>query len=199
MTTTPTGDRTAQTPALTEASAPIAGVPAPPASGEPRTVAQPAGHDDAAQDGDGDRRRNPSSEAAHYRRQLREAEAERDALTGQLALSRRQVVETLLANAQDLRATGEGDEVRTLHNPEDLWGVLGVDVADLFDDEGNLDRAALAEQLTQATTTREYLTRPPLPAGPPRSLMAELHAQGQRNPDVSAATTPWAQALSNDA
>lgn len=64
----------------------------------------------------------PSREAAKYRRRLRETEAERDALAAQIDAMRRAEVERLAA----------------LPNPALLWDA-GTDLAELMDDEGQVD------------------------------------------------------------
>lgn len=71
---------------------------------------------------------SPNREAARYRVKLREVEAERDALAGQLDAVRRQVAEG--------HATG-------LARPSDLW-LAGTVVADLLDDAGAVDPAKVA-------------------------------------------------------
>lgn len=73
-----------------------------------------------------------NSEAARYRRRLRDAEAERDAHATRIeAFQRRDVA----------RLAGE-----TLAQPSDLFDVGGRDLADLLDDAGEVD----ADKVTMA-------------------------------------------------
>lgn len=65
-------------------------------------------------------------EAARYRKRLRETEGERDQLAERLNAMRRTEVERLA-----------GD---TLRVPSALWA-SGVDLADLLDEQGNIDQA----------------------------------------------------------
>lgn len=82
---------------------------------------------------------NPSREAAKYRKRLRETEAERDTLSETVNGLRRQLATAALADV--------------LAKPEALWSVAGVEVADYFAEDGQLDvdrlraagKAAVAE------------------------------------------------------
>jgi hypothetical protein len=65
-----------------------------------------------------------NSEAAKYRKQLRTTEAERDTLTGRLERAQRTMIEGIAA--------------KHLAKPEALW-VSGAEIADLLDDDGNVD------------------------------------------------------------
>lgn len=171
-----------------------AAVELPPVDRDAASAASDPGTGDLGrQNNDGDRRRNPGAEAANYRRQLRDVETERDTLTEQLATSRRQHVEALLAAGSDLRPNREGDAVPTLHDPADLWGILGVDVASLYDDDGSLDREVLATHLREAATARPYLTRVP---AAPASVLLELASRGRRGSTPEGSGSPWADALS---
>lgn len=77
-----------------------------------------------------------SREAAKYRRQLREAEAERDTLAGRLAAQQRAEVDRL-AEAAGIR-------------PAALWAT-GVDLPDLLTTDGAVDAQAVAERIDAAT------------------------------------------------
>lgn len=66
-----------------------------------------------------------NSEAARYRRRLRDAEGERDTLAGRIETFQRREVHRL---AQD-----------TLAQPNDLFDVAGTQLADLLDDAGEVD------------------------------------------------------------
>lgn len=70
-----------------------------------------------------------SRQAAKYRRQLRDTEAERDTLQEQVTTLRRTIAE------ESLRGV--------LAKPSALW-LTGVEAADFYDDAGNLDTDALA-------------------------------------------------------
>lgn len=92
---------------------------------------------------------SPNAEAKRYRLQLRQVEGERDQLTGQLDAARRQIV--------------EGHASRTLYRPEGLWAA-GIQPADMFDADGQLDTDKLGDAITDAAG-RLGLTRRPV-AGP---------------------------------
>lgn len=79
---------------------------------------------------------NPNAEAAKYRRQLRDVEAERDALRDRLTQTRRSVVEGMAG----------------LHKPQALW-LSGIDVNDLFDDEGHADRDKVKAAVDEASAS----------------------------------------------
>jgi len=80
----------------------------------------------------------PGREAAKYRRKLREAEAERDALREAVASIRRAEVERIAG--------------ATVQNPAGLWAA-GVDVGDLLDDAGQVDPAKVQAATLQAAET----------------------------------------------
>ena len=107
--------------------------PAAPPPGEGDTLREPAG---------GDR------EAARYRRRLREAETQRDALAGTLAR---------LQSADVERLAGEHLAV-----PGDLF-TFGTALADVLGEDGSVD----AEKVTAATTAL-LAQRPGLAKPPPR-------------------------------
>ena len=109
------------------------------------TEAPPVDTDEPEQDQDElveqdeDRDEGPSREAAKWRRRLRDAEAERDALAARLDGLQRAGVESIAAEV--------------LSKPAGLWAA-GTQLADLLDESGAVDRgkvrdaaAAAAEQL----------------------------------------------------
>lgn len=90
----------------------------------------------------------PAREAARYRTQLRAAETERDSLAATLRTARQEMVEGVVE----------------LQKPDALWAA-GVDVDDLFDDQGRMDRdkirAAVTEQSDRLGLAK--VRRPPRP------------------------------------
>lgn len=80
--------------------------------------------DEPEDDGKGGR------EAAKYRRRLRETEAERDALTERVQSLQKSVVDSIVTEG------GMGGRMRSA---EPFWAG-GVDLADLLDEEGEVDR-----------------------------------------------------------
>lgn len=89
-------------------------------------------------------------EAAKYRRRLRETEGERDALAEQVDTLRRTLAEEVIVS------TGR------LSSAEALWAA-GTRVADLLDDDGNLDRNKI-EQAADAVAERFGMSRRPKPS-----------------------------------
>ena len=80
-------------------------------------------------------------EAAKYRRQLRDVEAERDALRGQLTAARAE----LLAQVPGLRIA-EGAHGEVFSEPDAM-----------FSDDGSLNRAAIDAHVATLRTERPYL------------------------------------------
>lgn len=78
----------------------------------------------------------PNQEAAKWRRQLREAEAERDGLRTRVEAMQRSEVERLAAGR--------------LSKPESLWKAEGVTLADLLGEDGNVDPEKVEEAVTLA-------------------------------------------------
>lgn len=101
-----------------------------------------------------------SREAAKYRRQLREAEAERDTLAGRLAAQQRAEVDRL-AEAAGIR-------------PAALWAT-GIDLPDVLTADGAVDAAQVAERIEAATAD----------LGLQRRVDGHVAAEG-RSPDVAA-------------
>lgn len=88
----------------------------------------------------------PNKEAAKYRRRLRDAETERDALAEQLTNMRR-------ADAERLAS-------QHLAKPAGLWAA-GVEIADLLDDTGTIDPAKVTEAAKQAADALGLALPPP--------------------------------------
>ncbi|WP_127783258.1 hypothetical protein [Rhodococcus sp. X156] len=91
----------------------------------------------------------PGREAARYRRQLREAEAERDALRDQLTAAHKQIVE----------------DAAGLTKPAALWAA-GITVDELFTD-GHLDTDALTTAVTTAADALGLTRVPRTPKADP--------------------------------
>lgn len=95
---------------------------------------------DEAQEND---KASESREAAKYRTRLRDTEAERDTLQGQLTEARRQIVESMSG----------------LHRPEALWAA-GTDLDTLIDDQGRIDPTAVREAVAAASDSLGLERRP---------------------------------------
>lgn len=80
---------------------------------------------------------SPNREAAKYRRQLREAEAERDQLRSQVETMQTAEVERRVSDA--------------LETPSDVW-LAGVNLADVLGDDGHVDESKLDQAVLQVTT-----------------------------------------------
>lgn len=92
---------------------------------------------------------SPNREAAKYRVRLRETEGERDALATRLQTAQRREVERI------------AEQHGRLARPAALWAG-GTDLADLLDDEGNVDPDRVASTCDQVATDLG-LTRTPRP------------------------------------
>lgn len=90
----------------------------------------------------------PSSEAAKYRRRLRDAESERDALAGR--------VEGMQRAAVERQATA------SLAQPTDIW-LAGVSLAELLDADGNLDPSLVDTAVAEVLRERPGWAAPPPP------------------------------------
>lgn len=97
----------------------------------------------------------PGREAAKYRRQLREAEAERDELRTQLGALRRAEVDRLVTDAK--------------LKPAAVWAA-GTELGNLLAADGTVDPAKVAAAVA---ATRETLGISPVPAAP------SAHGQGK--------------------
>lgn len=85
---------------------------------------------------------DPGREAAKYRRQLRDTEAQRDALAARLETAHRREVDRMLSEGVLNPATGK--QV-SLAIPDALWLVTSMDK--LLDADGNLDPVAVADAI----------------------------------------------------
>jgi hypothetical protein len=92
---------------------------------------------------------NPNSEAARYRVQLREAEAQRDALAERVTAYQKRECEAIVANLLDV--------------PGDLWEVGQADVATFYNDDGTLNEAELQAATGALIDQRPRLGKPPGP------------------------------------
>lgn len=88
------------------------------------------------------------AEAAGYRRELREAQTERDQLRERVERQDREAVE---------RLAGE-----RLQSSSDFW--LAVELADLRGDDGAIDREKVQAALEQVATDRPHWIKPPYTA-----------------------------------
>ncbi|MGD7707249.1 hypothetical protein [Microlunatus sp. Y2014] len=111
---------------------------------EPDTT-KPAATDDKPE------ARSANAEAAKYRRQLRDVEAERDALTERLEAVQRQQVSELLTNAHVAGAP-------LLHDPADLWR-HGVELASLLAEDGTVDLGRARTAAADLIRDRPHLGR----------------------------------------
>lgn len=120
---------------------------------------------------------NANSQAKRYRLALRAAEAERDALLGRVEGFQRAEVERLAA-AQ-------------LAQSDDLFTVGGIELADLLDENGNVDA-----ELVNAATATLVETRPGLHKNSRIVPITGVQnwGQGQSNPNRGGTTT-WQRVL----
>lgn len=133
-----------QNPDLAAEQAAPAAEPAPKATDAPQGAAGvPQSDEQSGAENAGPERGN--KEAARYRRQLREAEAERDRLREQLAAHQHSQAERLAAER--------------LQHPGDLW-LAGVGVADLLGDDGEVDRSKVVEAMDRVLADRPQLAKP---------------------------------------
>jgi hypothetical protein len=120
-----------------QASEPAPGTPAPGAAAEAQQDGQQAqqqgaeGAEGAEGTGDGKGGNKAGQEAAKYRKQLRDTEAERDALTGTVDSLRRQLIAQNMPHGSKL-------------NADSLW-TAGHNAADLFAADGAVDVGKLSE------------------------------------------------------
>ena len=113
----------------------------------------------------------PHSEAAKYRRRLRDTEAERDTLTGQVDGLRRQLVDNLTGSS--------------LVDPADLWR-HGTELADLLDEDGKIDAGKVTEAVAAVIAERPHLAAPRIPRPDP--------SQGARGTEMRGGD-PWERAF----
>lgn len=127
----------------------------------------PQDTDSDQQDDDGQQERGKSKaarDAAKYRTQLREVEAERDTLTEQLTTARRHIAD------QAIEAAGTGVQ------PALVWE-LGNNIADMFNDDGTVNQQTITATV-QDIATRYNITGPDQHPNP-----AQAHGQPPVNDD----------------
>ncbi|OLT46937.1 hypothetical protein BJF85_00225 [Saccharomonospora sp. CUA-673] len=115
----------------------------------------------------------PNREAAKYRKQLREVEAERDRLAGKLEQMHR----------AEIRRAAEGAR---MHDPDDF---TVDDVAELLNDDGDVDGDKVAQRLDALRESKQHLFQPP-PS--PKDF-----GGGERGADITGGdgNTTWDKAL----
>lgn len=107
-------------------------------------------------------RETRGSEAAKYRRQLRETETERDALRGRVEALQQSIVLERAGAAFDF----PGARAVKLHHPEDLFTIGGAKPADLINDDGSLDHTALRDAAAALHAARPELFHPTIGPNP---------------------------------
>ncbi|MGV0778904.1 hypothetical protein [Mycolicibacterium elephantis] len=136
---------------------------------------------DAADGQDGGGQADRNREAARYRRRLRKAEVERDAI----AAERDALAERLTAMQ---RRAAEQVAARVLEDGVDLWRD-GFDIAEALDDDGNLSEAKVIEAAAALVDSHPHWRRQ-RPQAPSRNLFAS----GASNPG-DLRQPSWAQVL----
>lgn len=136
------------------------------------------------------RRKDPAAEAAGRRRELRDVEGQRDALTAQLTTARRGMIEALLGSTTDVR--GDGSNAPTLHRTADLWDYFNAQPDQFFTEEGTLDTAALADFIAASTADRPHMLKSVLP---PRRNPAAEALNRQSGPTTVTTSSSWQRAL----
>lgn len=121
----------------------------------------------------------PGREAARYRRQLRDAEAERDRLAAALADRQHQDVTDIAADH--------------LLDPADFL-LVHTDLSDFLDDDGNVDEAKVAEAVEQMRETRPHWFKPTERPGAPASKPREA-LRGGSDPTGTSTPTSWGDLL----
>lgn len=101
-----------------------------------------------------DARRNSSSEAASRRRQLRETEAQRDALAAKIECMQRAEISRIAATE--------------LAQADDLFTVGGNTVADLLNDAGDVDPGKVKEKTAELVRLRPGMSKHAYRIPPPR-------------------------------
>lgn len=145
----------------------------PQASQQPADAANPApaaaeGQQEQQDGQQDDGRGGGNKEAAKYRRQLREVEAERDGLATTVETLRRQVVATAMPT----------DRIK----PDALWAT-GRNAAEFFDEAGQLDAAKLS------SITKETAAKLGVP------LQDVVHESGRRSGVSVEPKATWSDAL----
>lgn len=105
-------------------------------------------HDDttAPANAGGEERGRGNPEAAKYRTRLRETEAQRDALAARVETFQRADVHRLAAGH--------------LSEPGDLFDVGGTTLAELLDEDGNVDEQLVTDAITALLQSRPGLGKP---------------------------------------
>lgn len=124
-----------------------------------------------AEAGEGEAPETPNAEAARYRRRLRAAEADREALRGRLELMQRSAAEHVAGDV--------------LADPTDLWLFGQGELGELLDEHGELDPVRVRAAAAAIVATRPGLSR----TQPGGAAMG----QGRRPAEPQAAS--WAQLL----
>lgn len=94
---------------------------------------------------------SPNSEAARWRRQLREVEAQRDALTDRVRGYQRRECESMVADLLDV--------------PADLFDIGQIDITAFYDEDGTLNEGELRAAAGALLEERPRLGKPQ-PTGP---------------------------------
>ncbi len=145
-----------------------------PQTTDQNTTATDPDHADTTQNKDDDQGggKGGNAEAAKYRRQLRDTEADRDGLRERLTGYERREAERVAAN--------------TLADGADLWAA-GTTLDDLRSDDGTLDEAKIAAAAQSITADRPHWAKP-------RTPRPDRRHGGTQAPE-KAARTSWADAL----
>lgn len=133
--------------------------------------AEPAGTEPTTTEPD-EQPKGPAAEAARYRRQLRDTEGERDGLRTRVETFQRRDAERVAAEH--------------LADPGDLFTVGGVQLADLLDEDGEVDHERVTEAARAVIATRPGLGAKAIPRPYP--------SQGARW-DGAPSSTGWGSVL----
>ena len=114
--------------------------------------------------------KNPNAEAAKYRKRLRDTEAERDALAAKIEAYQRAEVEQYAEHLQ---------------KPSAIWAA-GIELADLLDDEGNIDPEKTTAAVEAAATDLGLSTRPRAPRPHPAQMSGGAAPNGEKVEDALA-------------
>lgn len=123
-----------------------------------------------------------SREAAKYRRQAREAQAERDSLAAECGMLAARLEHLQRVEIERLAAV-------TLHDPTDVWRE-GIVIDALLDGDGNIDQRKVAQAVKEIATAHPHwkiTRRTPIPDG------MRSGASGRQTP----APISWRSALDN--
>lgn len=98
------------------------------------------------------------AEAAKYRTRLRQAEAERDAVLGQLDAAREQILQNHISGRLGFPGEHGYERGVTLQHPEDIFTVGGLDKTKVWKTDGTLDLDAIGAAAKVIADTRPGLT-----------------------------------------